>query len=89
MEVGVEKCDVEVTGLSEAKNEAVIEGQEKETELRTSGQLEEEGEVTEEERDPVLSDKKLEVERMEENQPDRRRGRMRVACTKSMWRRLA
>jgi hypothetical protein len=50
MEVGVDKGDVEVTGISKAKNKDVMEGREKETGLRRGGQLEEEGEVTEEER---------------------------------------
>jgi hypothetical protein len=59
---GVEKGDVEVIGISETENEDVMEGCEKETIMRTSGQLEEEEEVTKMERGPVRDDKKLEVE---------------------------
>jgi hypothetical protein len=62
MVVGLEKGDVEVIGISEAENEDVMEGCEKETGMRTSDQLEEEEEVTKKERGPVRNDQTLEVE---------------------------
>jgi hypothetical protein len=85
MEVGVDRGVVEVMGISEAENGDVMEGWEKETGIRTSGQLEEEQEVTEEERgSSPKRQKKLKVERIEEKPPDRRRSRTRAACTKSV-----
>jgi hypothetical protein len=83
MVVALEKGEVEVTGIWEEENEYVMEGEKKVIGMRTSGQLEE-GEVTGRGDGPVRNDKQLQVERIEENPPNRQRDIMSAACTKSL-----